>query len=84
MLFGAPARGAQLCLDISRLFLREIMFQSSYSTSETEMRMALNFIEMKRINPSEIITHKLPLTRTLEAFSLAEKGESVKVVVENS
>jgi len=83
MLFGAPPRGTQLSLDVSRLFLREIMFQSSYSTSETEMRMALNFIEKKRINPSAIVTHTLPLTRTLEAFSLAEKGESVKVVVEN-
>lgn len=84
VLFGAPLRGAQLSLDVSRLFLCEIKFESSYSTSETEMRMALDLIEKKRINPSKLITHRLPLARALEAFRLAEKGEgAVKVVVEN-
>lgn len=85
VLFGAPPRGAQLSVDMSRLFLQEIAFQSSYSTSETEMRMALELIEKKRINPSKLITHRLPLTQTIEAFSLAEKGKDVvKVVVENN
>jgi L-iditol 2-dehydrogenase len=85
VLFGAPPRGAQLSLDVSRLFLREINFESSYSTSETEMKMALDLIEKKRINPSKIITHRLPLARVLEAFKIAEKGEgAVKVVVENN
>jgi L-iditol 2-dehydrogenase len=84
VLFGAPARGAQLTVDISRLFLHEIKFESSYSTSETEMRMALDLIEKKRIDPSKLITHRLPLGRTLDAFSLAEKGaDAVKVLVEN-
>ncbi|MGD0176886.1 MAG: zinc-dependent dehydrogenase [Candidatus Bathyarchaeia archaeon] len=84
VLFGAPPRGAHLSLDVSRLFLREIKFESSYSTSETEMRMALDLIEKKRINPSKLITHRFPLARALEAFRLAEKGEgAVKVVVEN-
>ncbi|MGA8903934.1 MAG: zinc-dependent dehydrogenase [Candidatus Bathyarchaeia archaeon] len=84
VLFGAPPRGAQLSLDVSRLFLREIKFESSYSTSETEMRMALDLIEKKRINPSKLITHRFPLARALEAFRLAEKGEgAVKVLVEN-
>jgi L-iditol 2-dehydrogenase len=84
VLFGAPPRGAQLPLDMSRLFIREIDFESSYSTSETEMRMALDLIEKKRISPSKLITHRLPLAETLEAFRLAEKGDdAVKVVVEN-
>jgi L-iditol 2-dehydrogenase len=84
LLFGAPPRGARLSLDMSRVFLHEITFQSSYSTSETEMRMALSMIERKQIDPSKMVTHKLPLTKVLEAFSLAEKGPNVvKVVVEN-
>ena len=84
VLFGAPAKGAQLSVDISRLFLREIKVESSYSTSETEMRMAIDLIEKKRINPSELITHRLPLAKALEAFSLAQKGVDVgKIVVEN-
>ncbi len=85
VLFGAPPRGAQLSLDISRLFLQEVRFQSSYSTSETEMKMALDMIEKKRINLSKLITHRLPLAETVEAFRIAEKGSDVvKVVVENN
>jgi len=84
VLFGAPARGAQLSLDVSHLFLHEIEFESSYSTSETEMSLALDLIEKKRISPSKLITHRFPLARALEAFRLAEKGEgAVKVVVQN-
>ena len=84
VLFGAPPRGAQLSLDMSRLFLQEVRFQSSYSTSETEMKMAIDMIEKKRINPSQLITHRLPLAETLEAFRIAEKGSDVvKVMVEN-
>ena len=84
VLFGVPARGTLVSLDLSRLFLQEIGIQSSYSTSETEMQMALELIESKRIQPSQLITHRLPLERTVEAFHLAENGkETVKVIVEN-
>lgn len=85
VLFGAPPRGALLSVDVSHLFLQEISFQSSYSTSETEMRMALDLIETKRISPSQIITHRLPLSQAVEAFRLAEQGKDVvKIIVENS
>ncbi|MGA2789932.1 MAG: zinc-dependent dehydrogenase [Candidatus Bathyarchaeia archaeon] len=84
VLFGAPAKGAQLSIDISRLFLHEIKVESSYSTSETEMKMAIDLIEKKRVDPSKLITHRLPLAKALEAFSLAQKGVNVvKVVIEN-
>lgn len=84
MLFGAPARGAKLSFDISDLFLREITFQSSYSTSETEMRIALDLIARKKLSPGRLITHRLPLNQTLEAFRIAENGRgAVKVVVED-
>jgi L-iditol 2-dehydrogenase len=84
VLFGAPGRGTLVSLDMSRLFLREITIQSSYSTSETEMQMALDLIQTHRINPSQMITHRLPLEKIIEALHLAESGrEAVKVIVEN-
>ena len=84
VLFGAPAQGTLVSLDVSQLFLREIGFQSSYSTSEAEMRMALNLIGTGRIRPSLLITHRVPLERVAEAMSLAESGmEAVKVIVQN-
>jgi L-iditol 2-dehydrogenase len=84
LLFGAPTRGSLLTLDMSRMFLREVRFESSYSTSETEMRMALALIASKRIRPSEIITNRLPLSRTTEAIGLADRAaEAIKVIVQN-
>jgi L-iditol 2-dehydrogenase len=84
VLFGSPARGVLVSLDLTRLFLREISIQSSYSTSESEMQMALDLIGTERIRPSQLITHRVPLERTVEALRLAESGkEAVKVIVEN-
>ena len=83
-LFGAPPRGTMVSMDVSQLFLREIGFQTSYSTSETEMRIALELIATGRIRPSLLITHRLPLGRVTEAIRLAESGkEAVKVIVQN-
>ena len=82
--FGAPTRGSIFSLDMGRMFLREIRFQSSYSTSETEMRMAIELIRGGRVKPSEIITDRLPLSRTVEALALADRAaDGVKVIVEN-
>ncbi len=84
LLFGAPTRGSSMSLDMSKLFLREVRFQSSYSTSETEMQMAIQLIESRRIRPSEIITDRFPLSRAIEALGLADKtGDAVKIMVEN-
>jgi len=83
LLFGAPPKGSLISLDASKIFLNEITFHSSYSTSETEMRTALQLIQSKRINPSITISHRIPLAKTPEAFSLAEKGEALKVIIEN-
>jgi L-iditol 2-dehydrogenase len=84
VLFGAPGRGTLVSFDMSRLFLREIDIQSSYSTSESEMQIALQLIQTGRINPSQMISHRLPLEDIVEALHLAESGkEAVKVIVEN-
>jgi len=84
VLFGAPARGALASFDLSQLFLEEVRFQSSYSTSEAEMQIALDLIASKRITPTKLITHRLPLGQVQEAFQIAEKGfDSAKVIVEN-
>jgi len=83
ILFGAPARGAMMSLDVSRLFLNEIRFLSSYSTSETEMQIALELIGSKRVSASKLVTHRLPLGKIAEAFRLSEDGEAIKVIVTN-
>ena len=85
LLFGVPPRGSLLSLDVSRLFLREITLQSSYSTSEFEMRVALELVEQKRIDTAQMITHRLPLDKLLDAFHVAQNGKAAgKIIVENT
>jgi len=83
LLYAFPPR-APVPLDLYRMFLTEISIQASYSTSETEMQMALDLIATDQIRPSQLITHRIPLERIEEAFHLAESGkEAVKIIVEN-
>jgi len=83
LLYAFPPR-APVPIDLYRMFLTEISIQASYSTSETEMQMALDLIAREQIHPSQLITHRLPLERIEEALHLAESGkEAVKIIVEN-
>jgi len=84
LLFGAPARGTQLTFDVSRMWIREINFLSSYSASEPDMQMALDLIQQRRISPSTQITHRFPLSQISDAFHVAGIAEDAgKVIVEN-
>lgn len=84
LLFGVPTRGSSLVVGLDDLFLREVSLESSYSTSETEMRMAFEMIKEGRFQSSSLITHRLELNKISEAFRLAESGNQVlKVVVQN-
>jgi L-iditol 2-dehydrogenase len=84
LLFGAPARGTRLAFDVSRMWIREINFLSSYSASEVDMRMALDLIQKRRISPSVAITHRFPLSQISDAFHVAGIAEDAgKVIIEN-
>ena len=84
LLFGAPARGTQLTFDVSRTWIREITFLSSYSASELDMQIALDLIQRRRIFPSTTITHRFPLSQIADAFQVAAKAEDAgKIIVEN-
>ena len=55
----------------------------SYAGPPGDMRSALDAISTRRVDVASLITHRLPLAATGEAFRLvAEAGESLKVIVE--
>ena len=55
----------------------------SYSSGPLETRRALDLIASGRLPVERLVTHRLPLARTAEAFALAEAGgEALKVVVD--
>jgi L-iditol 2-dehydrogenase len=81
-LYAPPAPGAPLPLDGSELFLRELTVTASYSAGPHDMRAALELIARRRIDPSPLISHRLPLEETARALDLQRSATALKVVVE--
>ena len=55
----------------------------SYAGPPADMRTALDAIAARRVDVASLITHRLPLAETGEAFRLVEEaGDSLKVIVE--
>ncbi|UCH70254.1 MAG: zinc-dependent dehydrogenase [Candidatus Bathyarchaeota archaeon] len=82
-LFAPTPPSTQVSVSPRRLFFSEIRIVPSYSTSHIETRTALKLISSGKIKAKELITHRLPLSETSEAFKTAAKGECLKVVILN-
>lgn len=83
LLFGIPPKGSVFNCDVSDVFIREITFVSSYSTTEKEMETALEMMAADKIRLTEMITHRFRLAEIVEAFRVADDARSsLKVMVE--
>lgn len=81
-LYAPPSPHAPPHLDATELFLREISLTASYSAGPNDMRAALELIAAGRIDPSGLVSHRLPLEETGRALDLQRQGTALKVVVE--
>ena len=81
-LYAPPGPGGHLPLDGSEVFLRELTITASYSAGPGDMRAALELISSRRIDPSPLVSHRLPLDATGEALDLQRRGAALKVVVQ--
>jgi threonine dehydrogenase-like Zn-dependent dehydrogenase len=54
----------------------------SYAGPPADMRLALDAIAAKEVDVAPLVTHRLPLERTSEAFQIvARAAESMKVII---
>lgn len=83
-IFGAPHRGAEITLDLGKLFIREISIIPTYSTSDNETKSVLEMLSKRELELKSLITHRYSLERLTEAFEIAGKAENcIKVMVEH-
>jgi L-iditol 2-dehydrogenase len=80
-LYAPPAPDGPALLDGTALFLRELTVTASYSAGPRDMRTAMELIASGQLDPTPLITHRLPLEETLQALQLQRRGEALKVVV---
>lgn len=84
VLFGAPAQGATVNLDISALFSRQLSIISSYSCVEADMKNAIDLVTTKQLDLTGLITKKFPLTRAVEAMDYAQNSKTaLKTLIVN-
>jgi L-iditol 2-dehydrogenase len=80
--YAPPSPDAPPELDATALYLREITVTASYSAGPDDMRAALELIASGRIQPSKLVSHRLPLEQTGRALDLQRTAGGLKVVVE--
>ena len=83
VLYFAPLDpGETLALEMNDLWKRGVQIVHSYAGPPDDMRAALELIAAGAIDVAGMITHRLPLADTAQAFRLMlEGGPSLKVIV---
>ena len=81
--FSPVAPGAAWPIAPNVPYFKDLTLRFSYSSGPRETRRALDLVASGALPVERLVTHRLPLERTAEAFALAEAGgEALKVVVE--
>jgi L-iditol 2-dehydrogenase len=64
------------------LYFREVRIVPSYSAGPDDMREALALLAARRVEVSDLVTHRFPIARAPEAFARAAEPEgSLKVLL---
>jgi L-iditol 2-dehydrogenase len=81
VLFAHAAAGEQAGLDLNAFFKTERKLIATYSSSLAEQREIHRLMTSRRLDPSPLVTHRLPLSRFDEAVALARDRQALKVLL---
>ncbi|WBU38621.1 zinc-dependent dehydrogenase [Homoserinibacter sp. YIM 151385] len=82
-LFGGLAKDApMITVDANLVHYRELTLVGVNGSSPAHNREALELIASGRVPVADLVTHRLPLDRVLEAFDLVASGDAIKVTIE--
>lgn len=84
LIFASAEENYNFLLPINKLFWRnEINILSSYAANPEEHLASLELISKKRVNVTDLITHRFRLKDIQKGFRLvSEAKESIKVIIE--
>ena len=77
LLFGAPAQGATIDLDVGALFSRQISIVTSYSCVESDIHRALGFLAKGDIDLRSMVTDRFGLRDAPKALEHARTSRTV-------
>ena len=76
---GEPGERADF--DLNAFFKAERRLLGTYSSSLADQREAYRLLVSRRLDPSPLVTHRLPLSRFQEAVALARERRALKVLL---
>jgi len=84
ILFFAPTEpGVEIPFPLFELWNKQVKMVSTYAGSPKDIEMAIDLIKSKKVEVTDMITHKLPLSEAAKGFKLvAEARRSIKVIIE--
>ncbi|HEV2119315.1 MAG TPA: zinc-binding dehydrogenase [Candidatus Bathyarchaeia archaeon] len=82
LLFGAPAQGSTINLDVGNLFSRQISIVTSYSCVESDIHRALEFLSNGEIDLLSMVTDRFALRDAPNALEHARASKTaVKTII---
>lgn len=83
MFFAPMSPGETFPLPMFDLWRDNVAIVHSYASPPLDTVLAIDMLESKRVEVSDMVTHRLPLAEAQEGFNLmAGSGESLKVILE--
>ena len=79
---GLPRDNPIISVDSNLVHYRELTLVGANGSSPAHNAEALGLIASGAVPVDDLITHRLPLARTLEAFDTVAKGQAIKVTIE--
>lgn len=81
--FAVLKPGINLEIPINNYWRNEVTITTSYGAAPQDLDEAYNWIQSKKIEVVDLISHRLPFNRSKEAFKIVcEASESLKVILE--
>jgi L-iditol 2-dehydrogenase len=83
LMFAPPMPGVEIPVPFGDIWKDEITITTTYAGSPRDIVEAIELLRSKRVEISDMVTHRFPLEEVGEGFELVAKAdESIKVVVE--
>jgi L-iditol 2-dehydrogenase len=79
---GLPKDDPVVAVDANLVHYRELTIVGANGSSPAHNARALDLIATGAVGVQDLITHRLPLAATLDAFDLVARGTAIKVTIE--
>ncbi|HXR25945.1 MAG TPA: alcohol dehydrogenase catalytic domain-containing protein [Candidatus Binataceae bacterium] len=79
--FTATPPDEEMLVKPHDLYFNETRLVPSYSCGPDDTREAMALVERSVLRAADLVTHRFPLQRVVEAYAMAQKPESLKVIV---